>query len=38
VVVAYLVLTVLIFILIIFVVDVIYTLLDPRVRVQGGAS
>jgi peptide/nickel transport system permease protein len=37
VIVAYLMLTVLIFIVINFTVDVIYTLLDPRVRVKGEA-
>ena len=38
VIVAYLMLTVLIFIIINFAVDVIYTLLDPRVRVKGEAA
>ena len=38
VIVSYLMLTVIIFILINFVVDVIYTLLDPRVRVKAGAA
>ena len=38
VIVAYLMLTVLIFIIINFAVDVIYTLLDPRVRVRGEAA
>lgn len=38
VIVAYLMLTVLIFIIINFAVDVIYTLLDPRVRVKGEAT
>ena len=38
VIVAYLMLTVLIFIIINFAVDVIYTLLDPRVRVNGEAA
>ena len=37
VIVAYLMLTVLIFIVINFVVDVVYTLLDPRVRIRGEA-
>jgi peptide/nickel transport system permease protein len=38
VIVAYLMLTVIIFIIINFTVDVIYTLLDPRVRVRGEAT
>ncbi len=38
VIVAYLMLTVIIFIIINFTVDVIYTLLDPRVRVKGEAT
>jgi peptide/nickel transport system permease protein len=38
VIVAYLMLTVIIFIVINFTVDVIYTLLDPRVRVKGEAT
>jgi peptide/nickel transport system permease protein len=38
VIVSYLMLTVIIFIIINFTVDVIYTLLDPRVRVKGGAA
>ena len=38
VIVAYLMLTVIIFIIINFAVDVIYTLLDPRVRVKGEAT
>jgi peptide/nickel transport system permease protein len=38
VIVAYLMLTVIIFIIINFTVDVIYTLLDPRVRVRGEAA
>jgi peptide/nickel transport system permease protein len=38
VIVSYLMLTVIIFIVINFAVDVIYTLLDPRVRVRGSAS
>ena len=38
VIVAYLMMTVIIFIIINFTVDVIYTLLDPRVRVKGEAS
>lgn len=38
VIVAYLMLTVIIFIIINFTVDVIYTLLDPRVRVKGAAA
>ena len=38
VIVAYLMLTVIIFIIINFTVDVIYTLLDPRVRVKGEAA
>jgi peptide/nickel transport system permease protein len=38
VIVAYLMLTVIIFIVINFTVDVIYTLLDPRVRVKGEAA
>ena len=38
VIVAYLMLTVIIFIIINFTVDVIYTLLDPRVRVSGEAT
>lgn len=38
VIVSYLMLTVIIFIVINFTVDVIYTLLDPRVRVKGGAA
>ncbi|MHA7885931.1 ABC transporter permease [Roseicyclus sp.] len=38
VIVSYLMLTVIIFIIINFAVDVIYTLLDPRVRVKGGAA
>ncbi|MCU4653010.1 ABC transporter permease [Roseibacterium sp. SDUM158016] len=38
VIVSYLMLTVIIFIVINFTVDVIYTLLDPRVRVKGGTA
>ncbi|MBF9057994.1 ABC transporter permease subunit [Rhodobacterales bacterium HKCCSP123] len=38
VIVSYLMLTVIIFIIINFTVDVIYTLLDPRVRVKGSAA
>ncbi|MDG4647515.1 ABC transporter permease [Roseibacterium sp. SDUM158017] len=38
VIVSYLMLTVIIFIVINLMVDVIYTLLDPRVRVKGGAA
>jgi peptide/nickel transport system permease protein len=38
VIVAYLMLTVIIFIVVNFTVDVIYTLLDPRVRVKGEAT
>ena len=38
VIVSYLMLTVIIFIVINFAVDVIYTLLDPRVRVRGNAA
>ena len=38
VIVSYLMLTVIIFIIINFTVDVIYTLLDPRVRVKGGTA
>jgi peptide/nickel transport system permease protein len=38
VIVAYLMMTVIIFIVINFIVDVIYTLLDPRVRVKGEAA
>jgi peptide/nickel transport system permease protein len=37
VIVAYLMMTVLIFVLINLVVDIIYTILDPRVRVTGAA-
>lgn len=38
VIVAYLMMTVIIFITINLVVDVIYTLLDPRVRISGGST
>ena len=38
VIVAYLMMTVLIFIVINLVVDIIYTILDPRVRVTGEAA
>ncbi|MGB3554386.1 MAG: ABC transporter permease, partial [Jannaschia sp.] len=38
VIVAYLMMTVLIFIVINLVVDIVYTILDPRVRISGAAS